>query len=47
MKKVVVLSLGGSLIIPDQVNLSFLKKFKEPDVLLFDLKDMEKFLRNK
>ena len=29
MKKVVVLSLGGSLIIPDQVNLSFLKKFKE------------------
>lgn len=27
-KKVIVLSLGGSLIIPDDVNLGFLKKFK-------------------
>src|SRR3989344_1824627 len=29
MKKVVVLSLGGSLIIPDDANISFLKKFRE------------------
>lgn len=29
MKKVIVLSLGGSLIIPDQVDSSFLKKFKK------------------
>lgn len=29
MKRVVVLSLGGSLIIPDDVNISFLRKFKE------------------
>ena len=28
MKKVIVLSLGGSLIIPDDVNSAFLKKFK-------------------
>ncbi|MBI3623306.1 UMP kinase [Candidatus Pacearchaeota archaeon] len=28
-KKVVVLSLGGSLIIPEEVNINFLKKFKE------------------
>ncbi|GAJ02017.1 unnamed protein product [marine sediment metagenome] len=27
-KKVIVLSLGGSLIIPDNVNITFLKKFK-------------------
>ena len=29
MKKVVVLSLGGSLIIPDDINLKFLKEFKK------------------
>ena len=29
MKKVVVLSLGGSLIIPDKVDVAFLKKFKK------------------
>ena len=29
MKKVIVLSLGGSLIIPDNVDVSFLKKFKK------------------
>lgn len=29
MKKVIVLSLGGSLIIPEEVNTKFLKKFKE------------------
>jgi uridylate kinase len=28
-KRVIVLSLGGSLIIPEQVNLKYLKKFKE------------------
>ncbi len=28
-KKVVVLSLGGSLIIPDKVNINYLKKFKK------------------
>jgi uridylate kinase len=29
MKRVVVLSLGGSLIIPDQVDINFLEKFKK------------------
>jgi len=29
MKKRVVISLGGSLIIPDKINLAFLKKFKK------------------
>lgn len=29
MKKVIVLSLGGSLIIPDKIDVSFLKKFKK------------------
>jgi len=29
MKKTLVLSLGGSLIIPDKVNLNFLKKFRQ------------------
>lgn len=29
MKKVIVLSLGGSLIVPDKVNLKYLKKFKK------------------
>jgi uridylate kinase len=29
MKKVIVLSLGGSLIIPDKINVAFLKKFKK------------------
>lgn len=29
MKKLVVLSLGGSLIIPEKVNVSYLKKFRE------------------
>ena len=29
MKKVIVLSLGGSLIIPDKVNIKFLKEFKK------------------
>ena len=29
MKKVVVLSLGGSLIVPDKVDVSYLKKFRE------------------
>ena len=29
MKKVIVLSLGGSLIIPDKVDVAFLKKFKK------------------
>ncbi|MEA3414383.1 MAG: UMP kinase [Nanoarchaeota archaeon] len=29
MKKVIVISLGGSQIIPDKVNYSYLKKFKE------------------
>lgn len=29
MKKVVVLSLGGSLIVPDEIDLGFLKKFKD------------------
>lgn len=29
MKKVVVLSLGGSLIVPDEINITFLKKFKQ------------------
>src|SRR3989338_3613007 len=29
MKKLVVLSLGGSIIIPDPMNVSFLKKFRE------------------
>lgn len=28
-KKVVVISLGGSLIIPEEINLNFLKKFRE------------------
>jgi uridylate kinase len=28
-KKIVVLSLGGSLIIPDEVNLNFLRKFRQ------------------
>lgn len=28
MKKVIVLSLGGSLIVPDEVDIGFLKKFK-------------------
>ena len=28
-KKVIVLSLGGSLIIPNEVNMKYLKKFKE------------------
>jgi uridylate kinase len=29
MKKVVVLSLGGSLIVPNEVNMGFLRKFRE------------------
>ncbi len=29
MKKVIVLSLGGSLIIPNEIDVNFLKKFKE------------------
>jgi len=29
MKKVIVLSLGGSLIIPDEVNIKYLKEFKK------------------
>ena len=29
MKKVIVLSLGGSLIIPDNINVDYLKKFKK------------------
>lgn len=29
MKKVIVLSLGGSLIIPDKIDVNFLKKFKK------------------
>jgi len=29
MKKVVVLSLGGSLIIPDEINLAYLNKFRQ------------------
>jgi uridylate kinase len=29
MKKVIVLSLGGSLIVPDQIDVTFLKEFKE------------------
>lgn len=29
MKKVIVISLGGSLIIPDKIDVAFLKKFKE------------------
>ena len=29
MKKVIVISLGGSLIIPEEVDIKFLKKFKE------------------
>lgn len=29
MKKVIVISLGGSLIVPDKVNVSYLKKFRE------------------
>lgn len=29
MKKVMILSLGGSLIVPDQIDIKFLKKFKE------------------
>ena len=29
MKKTIVLSLGGSLIIPDEINLDFLRKFRE------------------
>lgn len=29
MKKVIVLSLGGSLIVPDQIDLEFLKDFRE------------------
>ena len=29
MKKVIVLSLGGSLIVPDNVDVSYLKKFRE------------------
>lgn len=29
MKKVIVISLGGSLIIPEEVDINFLKKFKE------------------
>lgn len=29
MKKVIVLSLGGSLIIPDEINLKYLKQFKK------------------
>ena len=29
MKKVVVLSLGGSLIVPDKIDISYLKKFRE------------------
>jgi uridylate kinase len=29
MKKILVLSLGGSLIIPDKINIKFLKEFKE------------------
>ncbi len=29
MKKIIVLSLGGSLIIPEEIDISFLKKFKK------------------
>jgi uridylate kinase len=29
MKKVIIISLGGSLIVPDKIDSSFLKKFKE------------------
>ena len=29
MKKVIVLSLGGSLIIPDEIDVNFLKEFKK------------------
>lgn len=29
MKKIVVISLGGSLIVPDEINLSFLDKFRQ------------------
>ena len=29
MKKVIVLSLGGSLIIPDSINTTYLKTFKK------------------
>ena len=28
-KKIIVLSLGGSLIIPDKIDIEFLKKFKK------------------
>ena len=41
MKKVIVLSLGGSLIIPDDINLGFLQKFKK--VILKNTKN-HKFL---
>jgi len=29
MKKVIVISLGGSLIVPDEIDVSFLKDFKK------------------
>ena len=39
MKKVVVISLGGSLIIPDKINYFYLKEFKR--VILKNMKDYE------
>jgi uridylate kinase len=41
MKKVIVLSLGGSLIIPDKVNTPFLNKFKKT---ILDLSKKYKFV---
>lgn len=41
MKKVVVLSLGGSLIVPGGINLNFLEKFKK---ILFKHKNKYKFV---
>ena len=44
MKKVVVLSLGGSLIIPENINFKFLKEFREiinkNTVAIYDVKGL-------
>ena len=41
MKKVIVLSLGGSLIIPGEINLEYLKDFKR---VILKNKDKYKFI---
>lgn len=42
MNKIFVISLGGSLIVPDNINLSFLKKFKK--IIESEIKKNKKFI---